>query len=80
MTPLPQSWSVVKSPPSARPFRWLSVRVACPALLAVLAAAFEPSPARAEPISSIDWDFAAGSGGWVSTNTFITSPPPQAPR
>lgn len=49
-----------------------------PAALLVLVACSQR--ALAEPIRSIAWDFASSGGGWVATNTFITSPAPQMPR
>ena len=61
-------------------FHRLAVWVACPALLGLSAVLAGPPLAHAEPILPIAWDFAAGDGGWVATNTFITSPPPQTPR
>lgn len=48
--------------------------------LALLAVWCGPIPARAVPIRSIAWDFASGPAGWTAANTFLTSPPPQAPR
>jgi hypothetical protein len=46
----------------------------------LVAVCLGPLPAGAAPIRSLAWDFATGPGGWTASNTFLTSPPPQAPR
>lgn len=61
------------------PSPWGACRTAL-VLLGFLATCSGQGPTRAEPISTIDWDFSLGSGGWVAANTFITSPPPASPK